>query len=147
MNLLKKDPYILCIIDMQILFPNAQKIVHEVCHQIRQAKLKNYPIILLEYIDNEHTHSEIEDELKNYPFVFRRTKNEDDGSYEIAWIIGENNLKGNILICGVNVSHCITSTVIGLIPKLKNPIHISESATAGGKLDYLLKAADIKKIP
>jgi len=147
MNLFENNPYILCVIDMQDVFPNARKIVHEVCHQIKQAKSKNYPIILLEYIDNGHTYQEIQKEINNYPFVFRQIKNEDDGSFEIAWVISENKLIGDILICGVNVSHCITSTVIGLIPKLKNPIYISQSATAGGSLDYLLKSTNIKKVP
>ncbi len=121
----------LIIIDMQRQFKaaNDETTISNVIREVRKAKKLKQFIILVEY-GRQYTISKIRETLKGYKYLFKVTKDDDDGSYEIIKCILKNQLGvTQFNVCGVNTSYCVHDTVEGLCQFIgKIPIRVIKDA-------------------
>lgn len=104
----------LCIIDMQPFFEKTASIaLPGTLREVRSAKQRNAPIILVEYADLGPSYDEILELLDPYPHTIRVTKDNDGGGMEVIETASEHgvNLNQRIRVCGVNRSFCVYSTL------------------------------------
>lgn len=106
----------LCIVDVQESFRAAGNVVQSVVHQVKLARRRKAPIIILEYDGHEASYEKIYDALKGYDKWTVVQKYEDDGSMEVMQAMDRNpELRSDsIRICGVNACYCVKETAVGL---------------------------------
>lgn len=121
---------ILVVVDMQKSFgaSNNKATIKEVGRQIKLARQQGWPIIVVEYADNEVTHRPILRAAQGYiDFVLVR-KSHDDGSNEIMRILSAfpewQTRADTFRFVGVNTDACVKYTVRGLAERL--PDHVME---------------------
>ena len=104
---------VLCIVDMQPYFKTHKKCLDEVIHQVKLAKRRKAPIVILEYKKCGPTHERILDELKGVKKVIIKQKEDDDGSREFLNAVKNIKYK-KVRICGVNACYCVYETALGI---------------------------------
>lgn len=119
----------LCIIDMQLdFFETGEPALDKVLHQIKLAKRRKAPIVVVEYDECGSTLGPIRRALKGYPNVASCTKHSDGGGNVVARIMKKNKFGDRVRLVGVNTSYCVYSTAVELKNKLKH-IEVSKTAT------------------
>lgn len=109
----------LVLIDLQPCFDasNLKRIRTTVQREIRLAKSRQQPIILVEF-DNGYeyfpTHSWLLESIQHYEHFHHITKKTDNGSAAVIDCIVKNEYSMPVRICGVNWEACVFETVIGL---------------------------------
>lgn len=112
----------LIVIDMQPEFVNKKSpreamLIGGVRREVDEARVKGWPILIVEYGGAGPTFVEITAGLTDYDKVAHVTKWHDDGSPEIAEAIhshGWGRQASNIHVCGVNCEYCVKKSVVGL---------------------------------
>lgn len=115
--------YTLVIVDMQNEFraANGKTIIANCKREIKRAMKDNAAIIFLEYYGNGPTKSVLSNLVDGYEWTWTETKDEDDGSLEVAVLIRKYDLdKKLIKVCGVNTDCCVKATVSGLTARFLN---------------------------
>lgn len=135
-------PKTLVVIDMQPSFQaaNSPQVIVGVTKQILEAKLNNWPIVVLEYDQCGSTHPALISLLKGYKHKSVITKKDDDGSKELIKCLQRRKFpESELLICGVNADCCVITTIYGILNKLTNTIiELSKEACATelGDIDW-----------
>lgn len=120
----------LVIIDMQPIFDASQApwVIENVRREIRVAKRRKEPIILVRYRFSKRSLGGLSDEIDarllctigKYPHVYHVEKRKVDGSDEIIKAIEKHNLNKKYLkIAGVNTDACVAWTVNELSRKMQ----------------------------
>ena len=122
--------YTLVIIDMQPYFPACKKVVKSVCDYINKAKKYGQPIILVEYYECSDSHKKILEAIGSYGMVYLVSKNQNNGSCEVADALKRNKLPNNLRVVGVNTSACVKDTVYGLLEYGFTNISVMKGAVA-----------------
>ena len=120
----------LCIVDMQPDFADTvDPVVDEVIRQVKLAKRRKAPIVLVEYKDEDiimgNTVTSITDAIGDYPNVSKVHKYNDGGGNEIDEEF--KNFSGKFRLVGVNTSYCICSTAVQL-HNLGRKVEVSKEA-------------------
>lgn len=110
--------------------------VKHINEQIRQAKKRNIPILVVEFdsnsMDNENwkTDGRICRTIGSYPYVKYVKKDYDDGSERIERTLENTDwVVKNFRICGANRVACVAATVKGLAKRYKDAkIHLVKKA-------------------
>lgn len=118
----------LCVVDMQTSFRAHESCLDAVLDEIRLAKRRKAPIVVLEYCQEEPTHPKIRKSLRRYRNVKYETKYDDDGSREFLQAIKDFKVK-NVRVVGVNACYCVYDTACGIDGAGLN-VHIPEDAIA-----------------
>ena len=125
----------LVVIDMQPEFEaaNEPSVIKAVLREIRAAKKRHDPVIVLEYGTSSPSHERIQDALEGYPLGSFKTKFEDDGGYLVVETLNEHGWRPKeIQVCGVNIDYCVAQTVKSLVQSLPHvEIHLIEDACNG----------------
>ena len=128
----------LVIIDVQNGFTilNRERLALKVVKHIKLAKKREAPIVVLEYEGFQRTHSLILSELEGYRNYVVLKKSESDGSYKTESILVEKwglYAPLDIKVCGVYLTACVNSTVLGLMRKGFTVSVIAEACDNDGK--------------
>ncbi len=113
----------LVVIDMQPSFSSASepRVVSGVTREIIYSKMKDEPVVFVEFVDCLPTYTSLLNLLKGYRKRSRIRKNDDDGSDEIINCLNRRGYHTDHLkVCGVNADCCVYDTVEGLLKKLPN---------------------------
>jgi hypothetical protein len=118
-----EDELVLVVNDMQPGFAASADAltIYAIELQIRLAKAKNLPIIVVEYDAHEMgtTIPQIMRHLEGYARAVVVGKSDDDGSAEIFEAVIDNGFwPENYILCGVNSDACLLETVRGLIARV-----------------------------
>lgn len=107
----------LCIVDMQSKFRTHTQVIEGVLKEIRLAKRRGSPIVVLEYHPGGDTIEPIHKELHPYSnLVAFAIKDRDDGSMEFLEAAEERGFTNRrVRVCGVNGCFCVHDTVYGLL--------------------------------
>lgn len=122
----------LLIIDMQTGFRSARNegLQERIAHEVRLAKRRRAPILVVEYIGFGPTYAPIKHAIGTYRRIATAQKNQDDGSGEIYMLAKRKGFDlGKWRVCGINIAYCVNKTVRGLrelVPDVD--IEIKESA-------------------
>lgn len=115
-------PYVLCIIDMQpIGFDTSVFIIENVLQLVREAIINKAFIVVAQFKGCGKTHTDILNEIQEYPYKIFITHNKNNKSKPIFEAL--NGLKifvRQLKICGVNTEYCVKDTVHGLAKKFFN---------------------------
>jgi nicotinamidase-related amidase len=117
----------LCVVDMQPGFGASWACLEGVLREVRLAKKRNAPIIVLEYEGVGPTHYEILKTLSNYQNVVFASKDENDGSPQAFPILKKFNTNKTRIV-GVNTCFCVMDTILGLIER-DVEVNLIETAT------------------
>lgn len=139
-------PYVLCVIDMQPAgFNNANIIIANVLHLIREAILRKAFIVIAQFKHCGETHPQIISEIADYPHKAYCWHIRNDKSIPIKTLLDARRIfVRQIKVCGVNTEYCVKATVHGLTKKYYIPIKVIENACNGN--DYLILAAALHKM-
>jgi hypothetical protein len=123
-----EDELVLVVNDMQPGFAASADAltIYAIELQIRLAKAKNLPIIVVEYDAHEMgtTIPQIMRHLEGYARAVVVGKSDDDGSAEIFEAVIDNGFwPENYILCGVNSDACLLETVRGLIARVPTLSH------------------------
>jgi len=119
--------YSLVIVDMQPAFEAAKCNVttDNVKRLIRQAIQDKANIITLEYEGFGPTRADLMTDLCSYNKYSNAKKNDDDGADEA--IEAGASMFSKVVVCGVNTSFCVKSTVDGLIRNGKEVVVVKNA--------------------
>lgn len=127
---------------MQAVFEaaNNTRVISAISEEILHCISEEIPIIFLEYNQSGDTLPQLLSLVRGYPHVFRTTKNQDDGSKEVAAVLKKNKLPHKtVRVCGVNADACVERTISGLCRKYpRTEIIVVKNAcgTCGGPGHY-----------
>ena len=125
----------LVVIDMQDDFDTAhhESTVRNVIKAIKFAKSVELPIIVLEYESMGRTLYRIRKHLIGYDKVIYKTKDEDDGGYEVMSALRKNGFTDvhSLAVCGININACVSSTIESLVHSYDKTIKVIKSACWG----------------
>jgi hypothetical protein len=125
--------YILTIIDAQYAFKASRRVRSNILKRIKEANVNNAPIVFIEYSGAGKTMPSLIKACSSYEVII---KCEDDGSSNLINPLSKYKCK-NLLICGVNTSACVYSTIQGLLNKTKYNIMVAEdSCNCCYKIDH-----------
>lgn len=120
----------LVVVDMQEEFDGSKICQESVKSLIWHTRAKGDWIIVLEYLGYGQTLYPLSIAL-DYDRVFYARKDRDDGSQEVVRILKQVRARvSEFVICGVNASACVLSTINGLMKKVDVGIVVVAEATA-----------------
>ena len=121
------DSPVLCIVDVQPHFGAARNVVDEVVRQIGIFRKIESPIAVVEYKSAGETYHPVLSALEGYNKTYRITKDQDDGSEEVALAL-RGVLSKRIVMCGVNTCFCVSDTAYGLVFNHGYKVQLAEKA-------------------
>lgn len=107
----------LVIVDMQDYFLNSYngEMVERMCDLITHARVNEWGIILVEFLNCGITTKAILDAVSGYEHLETVQKDQDDGGPEVVRCLQRYpKWSLNILVCGVFGNECIPATVAGI---------------------------------
>jgi hypothetical protein len=149
--------YTLCIIDVQPEFSAAyNKRTQQNCiREIKKAMRDKAAILFVEFLPEIYgpTFPMLTNITKKYKKVYRVSKGQDNGGYEVVQCLIKNHLPRNkVRVCGVNSDFCVRATVEGVVSNRPNTaIHVVADAChtdsgAIGHKDGIKKMKELKQV-
>lgn len=108
---------IFCVIDVQYPFVQAEdaRIIEEIANAVVAAKERGDTIFLVEDRHGHSTDERITNVLRDYARVYRLSKNQWDGSLQIAMKLSDMGIEATkFTACGAFGEQCVLATLSGL---------------------------------
>jgi hypothetical protein len=118
---------IFCIVDVQPRFDAAIYVVDEIVRCVNLFRHMDSPIVVVEYSTAGETYEPIMSALDGYSKLYRVTKNQDNGSYEVAKALVDVP-SNRIIMAGVNTCYCVRDTAYGLISNHRYKVQLAAKA-------------------
>ena len=116
---------VLVVIDMQVGFSTAEKVVNNVAQEVELAVKNNRPVVVIEFANYGNTYQRIMKFLEGYDKFAKYTKTWNNGGAQVVEALDELCIEPKkIAYVGINRSYCVYETVEQCIKDLPECEHV-----------------------